>query len=128
MKITYEKLDALIESAVAPAAPLLSFCLYEDVEENEDFEKTIIELPFGSIDDIFVESPAVFHTEILYYDPKLEKFWRKPVKSKKFINPTWKDVIKVANKFASGEQICLGRSYLPRIHRFRTRKIWRKAL
>lgn len=101
MTITYEKLHDLIASAIPTKSLKLVFSM-GDMEEESNGEY-LYDVPFDSLDDIFVKGKASFNTNIRYYDPAKKESWYKTVKSKVFTNLTWKDIVKVANRFAWGD-------------------------
>lgn len=105
MKIKRKDLDALIHEIIGKKKSRLSWCIYENEspeavdDENwlENYENEILELEFDSFDDVFEEGNVLFK-HCGYWSGA--KFVRKK-------NPTWRDVVKVAEKFASGDHIFL---------------------
>lgn len=105
MKLSRKDLDAKIDEIIGKKRPRLSWCLYDsedeeegvnldpDFDEDEAFENEILTLPFDSFDQIFHEGRVLFKHCGYWTDAK---FVRKT-------NPTWRDVVRVAEKFAAGD-------------------------
>lgn len=107
LKISRKDLEAEINSIVGKKRARLTWCMYDSVDEEgvddmgpgweERYDNEMLELEFDSFDEIFHEGRVLFKHCGYWTDAK---FVRKT-------NPTWRDVIVTAEKFASGDHIFL---------------------
>lgn len=108
LKISRKDLEAEINKITGKKRAKLIWCISEEEEIPEEadwgtsewteqYDNQIQILPFESFDEIFYEGKVLFTHG---------GYWSNAAFVKK-TNPTWRDFIKVAEKFASGDHVYL---------------------